>query len=230
MIYNIFINSILEQFEVTPFISVTAPILGDFNLSLTNLGLYALITVFLVLGLHIVADSSYSLIPSKGSIALKSAYASVLVSIGLRYVTILNLLELVLLGETHTVHCASETPVPADQTSSAKVDRINSVVNSLDLSTPEGRIALYNLNIKLMYSLIMGTTGHLLIALVVYFSPRIIKRYNKHLSPNALKALSVLLKARPFIFAIFSFLLITDLQALYNLIILVIKQRGYPSE
>lgn len=77
MINNMFINSPLEQFEVTPFISVTAPILGDFNLSLTNLGFYALITVFLVLGLHIVANNSYSLIPSKWSIALESAYASV---------------------------------------------------------------------------------------------------------------------------------------------------------
>jgi F-type H+-transporting ATPase subunit a len=77
MSHNIFINSPLEQFEVTPFISVTAPILGDFNLSLTNLGFYALVTVFLVLGLHIVANNSYSLIPSKWSIALESSYASV---------------------------------------------------------------------------------------------------------------------------------------------------------
>lgn len=77
MIHNIFINSPLEQFEVTPFISVTAPILGNFNLSLTNLGFYALLTVFLVIGLHIVASNSYSLIPSKWSIALESAYASV---------------------------------------------------------------------------------------------------------------------------------------------------------
>jgi F-type H+-transporting ATPase subunit a len=77
MINNIFINSPLEQFEVTPFFKFNAPILGDFNLSLTNLGLYALITVFLVLGLHIVANNSHSLIPSKWSIALESAYASI---------------------------------------------------------------------------------------------------------------------------------------------------------
>ena len=77
MIHNIFMVSPLEQFEVTPLFSMAAPILGDFYLSLTNLGLYALITVFLVLGLHIVANNSYSLIPSKWSIVLESAYASV---------------------------------------------------------------------------------------------------------------------------------------------------------
>ena len=77
MIHNIFINSPLEQFEVVPFFQVTAPILGDFNLALTNLGLYAIITVFLVLGLHIVANNSHSLIPSKWSVALESAYASI---------------------------------------------------------------------------------------------------------------------------------------------------------
>lgn len=77
MIQNIFVNSPLEQFEVSPFISVTAPILGNFNLSLTNLGFYAIITTFLVLGMHIIANNSHALIPSKWSVALESAYASV---------------------------------------------------------------------------------------------------------------------------------------------------------
>lgn len=74
---NFYINSPLEQFEVLPFLSVNAPILGNFNLSLTNLGFYAIIVVFLVLSLHIVANNSFKLIPSKWSVALESAYASV---------------------------------------------------------------------------------------------------------------------------------------------------------
>ena len=75
---GIFVSSPLEQFEVTaPFGSFNAPILGDFNLSLTNLGLYAIITTFLVLGMHIIANNSFKLIPSKWSVALESAYASV---------------------------------------------------------------------------------------------------------------------------------------------------------
>jgi len=71
------IASPLEQFEVVPFFSVTAPIIGDFNLSLTNLGLYSLIIVFLVVGLHVIANNSHSLVPSAWSISLESAYASV---------------------------------------------------------------------------------------------------------------------------------------------------------
>jgi F-type H+-transporting ATPase subunit a len=74
---NFFINSPLEQFEVLPFISVSAPIFGEFNLSLTNLTFYTIIVVFLVLSLHIVANNHYKLIPSKWSVALESAYASV---------------------------------------------------------------------------------------------------------------------------------------------------------
>lgn len=74
---NFYINSPLEQFEVLPFLSVNAPILGNFNLSLTNIGFYSIIVVFLVLGLHIVANNSFKLIPSKWSVALESAYASI---------------------------------------------------------------------------------------------------------------------------------------------------------
>ncbi|MDA4807216.1 F0F1 ATP synthase subunit A, partial [Enterobacter hormaechei] len=59
------------------FISVSAPIFGEFNLSLTNLTFYTIIVVFLVLSLHIVANNHYKLIPSKWSVALESAYASV---------------------------------------------------------------------------------------------------------------------------------------------------------
>nr|YP_009445620.1 ATP synthase F0 subunit a [Tremella fuciformis]YP_010180104.1 ATP synthase F0 subunit a [Auricularia auricula-judae]ATX61898.1 ATP synthase F0 subunit a [Tremella fuciformis]ATX61918.1 ATP synthase F0 subunit a [Tremella fuciformis]ATX61940.1 ATP synthase F0 subunit a [Tremella fuciformis]ATX61963.1 ATP synthase F0 subunit a [Tremella fuciformis]ATX61983.1 ATP synthase F0 subunit a [Tremella fuciformis] len=77
MLYNIFISSPLEQFEVSPLFSMNAPVLGNFNLSLTNLGLYTFITMFLVLSLHFVGNNSFSLIPSKWSVALESAYASV---------------------------------------------------------------------------------------------------------------------------------------------------------
>jgi F-type H+-transporting ATPase subunit a len=57
MTNSFIICSPLEQFEVTSFIGLNAPILGQFNLSLTNLGLYSMIVVFLVLGLHIVANN-----------------------------------------------------------------------------------------------------------------------------------------------------------------------------
>lgn len=71
------VSSPLEQFEVTSFVGLNAPILGQFNLSLTNLGLYSIIVVFLVLSLHVIANNNNKLIPSKWSIALESAYASI---------------------------------------------------------------------------------------------------------------------------------------------------------
>ena len=67
----------LEQFEVTPLVSITAPVLGNFVLALTNLGLYAIITVVLVLGLHVLGNNAHRLVPSRWSIAVESAYATV---------------------------------------------------------------------------------------------------------------------------------------------------------
>ena len=49
---QIFINSPLEQFEVTNLIGISAPILGYLNISLTNLGLYTILILFLIVGLH----------------------------------------------------------------------------------------------------------------------------------------------------------------------------------
>lgn len=71
------IASPLEQFEVVPLIQGSAPILGDFNLAITNLGLYTGITVFLIISLHVVANNSHALVPSKWSVRLESAYASI---------------------------------------------------------------------------------------------------------------------------------------------------------
>lgn len=77
MTNSFIICSPLDQFEVKSLTQFDAPILGEFHLSLTNLGLYSLITLFLVLGLHIIANNNSKLIPSKWSIALESSYASV---------------------------------------------------------------------------------------------------------------------------------------------------------
>ena len=72
-----FINSPLEQFEVTSLIGLSAPIFGYFNLTLTNLALYCFLVLFLVIGLHVVANNNAKLVPSKWSIALESSFASV---------------------------------------------------------------------------------------------------------------------------------------------------------
>jgi F-type H+-transporting ATPase subunit a len=55
----------LDQFEVTNLIGVNAPILGYLNLSLTNLGLYSLIILSVILSLHFITNNNNKILPSK---------------------------------------------------------------------------------------------------------------------------------------------------------------------
>lgn len=71
------INSPLEQFEVISLISLNIPLFGYINFSLTNLGLYTILTVYLVLSLHIIGNNNFKLVPNRWSISLESSYASV---------------------------------------------------------------------------------------------------------------------------------------------------------
>jgi F-type H+-transporting ATPase subunit a len=71
-----YLYSPLEQFTVTSLSQGTISLLGD-ALPLTNLGLYAALTVGLVLGLHLLASNDYALVPSRWSVALESAYITV---------------------------------------------------------------------------------------------------------------------------------------------------------
>ena len=73
----IIINSPLEQFEVTNLLGLNAPIFGYLNLTLTNLALYCIIVLFLVISLHYIGNNNAKLVPSKWSIALESSFASI---------------------------------------------------------------------------------------------------------------------------------------------------------
>jgi F-type H+-transporting ATPase subunit a len=64
-ISNLFINSPLEQFEITSLFSFNAPLFAYISLTLTNLALYSLIAFFLILGLHLIADNNIKLLPNK---------------------------------------------------------------------------------------------------------------------------------------------------------------------
>jgi F-type H+-transporting ATPase subunit a len=77
MYQTLIINSPLEQFEITNLISLNAPIFGYINISLTNLALYCIIVLILILSLHIYANNTNKLVPSKWSIVLESSYASI---------------------------------------------------------------------------------------------------------------------------------------------------------
>jgi F-type H+-transporting ATPase subunit a len=61
----IFINSPLEQFEVTNLIGLNAPIFGYLNIALTNLSLYSFLTISLIIALHYYANNNTKLLPSK---------------------------------------------------------------------------------------------------------------------------------------------------------------------
>ena len=74
---ELIINSPLEQFEVTNLIGINAPILGYLNITLSNLGLYSILVLFLIIGIHYLGNNEVKLIPSKWSIALESLFASI---------------------------------------------------------------------------------------------------------------------------------------------------------
>ena len=67
---TIFINSPLEQFEVSSLLSLNAPILGYLNISLTNLALYSIIVLSLIISIHYMSNNENKIVPSKWSIAL----------------------------------------------------------------------------------------------------------------------------------------------------------------
>lgn len=71
------IYSPLEQFEVINLISIYIPLFGYINLSITNLGLYTIIIIILVLSLNIISNNNNIIIPNKWSIIIESSYISV---------------------------------------------------------------------------------------------------------------------------------------------------------
>lgn len=76
-IMSFLLHSPLEQFEVNSLIGLSIPVLGYTHISLTNLGLYTIIAVYLSLAYHFVASNNKGIIPSRWSISLESSFASV---------------------------------------------------------------------------------------------------------------------------------------------------------
>jgi F-type H+-transporting ATPase subunit a len=72
------VNNPLEQFEINDFVYLLAPIFGFTKLSLTNIGFYLILVVFIVLTMNLLASNHYSLIPSRWSVSQESMYGSVL--------------------------------------------------------------------------------------------------------------------------------------------------------
>ena len=74
---HLMVNSPLEQFEVSNLLSLNAPILGYINISLTNLALYSLLVLFIIVSIHYISNNENKLVPSKWSISLESLFASI---------------------------------------------------------------------------------------------------------------------------------------------------------
>jgi F-type H+-transporting ATPase subunit a len=74
---NLFINSPLEQFEVTSLLGLNAPIFGYLNFTLTNLGFYSLFVLFLIVSLHVMGNNEIKILPNKWSIGLESIFATI---------------------------------------------------------------------------------------------------------------------------------------------------------
>lgn len=55
----------LDQFEIIDFISITAPILANLHISLTNIALYLIISSFIILTLNFLATNYNRLVFNK---------------------------------------------------------------------------------------------------------------------------------------------------------------------
>jgi len=72
-----FVLSPLDQFEVRDLFSFNANLLGNIHLSLTNIGLYLTISIFLILTYSLLATNNNKIIPNNWSISQESIYATV---------------------------------------------------------------------------------------------------------------------------------------------------------
>ena len=61
---KLYIFSPLSQFEVTNLIGINAPILGNLHIDLTNLSLYSIFVVLIIVGLHVFGDNDNKIIPN----------------------------------------------------------------------------------------------------------------------------------------------------------------------
>ena len=72
-----YVLSPLDQFEVRDLLSINANLLGNVNLSLTNIGLYLTISILIILTCSLLASNNNKIIPNNWSISQESVYATV---------------------------------------------------------------------------------------------------------------------------------------------------------
>jgi F-type H+-transporting ATPase subunit a len=77
LVSNIYISSPLDQFEIRDLLSLDAPLFGNLHISITNIGLYLCIGLFLALGLNLLATNYNKIVANSWSISQESIYATV---------------------------------------------------------------------------------------------------------------------------------------------------------
>jgi F-type H+-transporting ATPase subunit a len=75
-ITNIIFFSPLDQFEVVPLFSINAPLFGDINLTLTNLGFYAILVLAVNISLHLLTLNNIKIVPGRWILGIESLFAS----------------------------------------------------------------------------------------------------------------------------------------------------------
>ena len=70
-------KSPLDQFTIRNLLSIKADLLGNIQLSLTNIGLYLIITTIIIFMMYILATNYNIVTPNNWSISIESIYATV---------------------------------------------------------------------------------------------------------------------------------------------------------
>jgi len=70
-------KSPLDQFIIRNLFTIKADLLGNIQLSLTNIGLYLMITTFIIFMLYILATNYNIVVPNNWSLSVESIYATV---------------------------------------------------------------------------------------------------------------------------------------------------------
>jgi F-type H+-transporting ATPase subunit a len=69
-------NSPLDQFTIRNLFSIKGDILGNINISLTNMGLYLIITTVIIFAYYLLANNYDRITPNHWSLSLESIYAT----------------------------------------------------------------------------------------------------------------------------------------------------------
>jgi len=67
----------LDQFEIRDLISISAPILGDMHVSLTNISFYLIVSFFILLNFNLISNNFNRLVPNNWSISQECIYATI---------------------------------------------------------------------------------------------------------------------------------------------------------